>query len=134
MTTGMSEALINGPKFVGWLEEEGFLGGSRTVPEHLRDSLYHRVKHWKQGHNARLDTADRFLIGLDRHLSELPEEFFVIPPKRPERRPSYPLTDEQKDRLHSGFCRQAPSKDLARLLNLPMCVVSNERRRWKANQ
>lgn len=141
----MSER-VHGPRLVKWLEEENLT--ERLKDTAHWDAFYHRLKQWRQGHNANLDTVDRFFILMDRPLADLPEEFFIKtqnrrPVKnnprprrraRPEPAPLPVLTEKQRVHAQAAFDRGVPSKALAEKLGVPLVVINNERRMWRAEK
>lgn len=112
------------------------------------DAFYHRMKQWRQGHNANLDTVDRYMMVLDRPLAELPESFFIKTqnrrptkkPVRPRRRAMNPkptpppLNSKQRTHARASFERGVPSKVLAEKLGVPLATINNERRMWRAER
>jgi hypothetical protein len=67
---GMSEPkFLKGPKFAEWLIRQGYT--AEQVDPHAS-----RLSKWRNGERVSVYKADEILIGLDRHLSELPDDFY----------------------------------------------------------
>jgi transcriptional regulator with XRE-family HTH domain len=61
---------IDGPKLAAWIERR------RDATNDLDPSLARRLRAWRNGSRASVNTADEWLRSLGRHLSELPDSFY----------------------------------------------------------
>jgi hypothetical protein len=68
---------IDGPKFAAWLKAiHPELEGQWTAL--VGERMTKNMSAWKRGnYNATIDAADKLLVKLGRHLSEVPDEFFI---------------------------------------------------------
>jgi hypothetical protein len=75
---------LDGPGLVHWLESHGLDNPEIQLGFHAR-----AIRHWRAGCKASVYVADRVLIKLGLHLSEIPDDLWVQPPKRGELSPDH---------------------------------------------
>ena len=61
----------HGPTIVAWLERDGALSGLDETDRKL-------IRRWRSGSDASFWVIDRLLTGLGHHVSELPDETWLV--------------------------------------------------------
>lgn len=116
---------LDGPKLAVWLWEQELTEDVRQDSNHARALLK-----WKQGGKASVYVVDEMLTRVDRHLSELPDHFYISP-ELMKRKPMRPVKPSEISLLHKGFRRKVPDRALARTLNRSQSTVRHYRYRWE---
>lgn len=118
---------IDGEALFDWLENER--GVTISGLELFHPTLARRARYWKDGGNAHYATVDRFLIALDLHLTDLPDEVW-----RETQRKKHPrhLTAEVREEVLQR-AESEPKKALAREYGICAKTIRNWQRR-SANQ
>jgi DNA invertase Pin-like site-specific DNA recombinase len=115
---------LDGPRFVVWLEENGLF----NVNLQLGSGLERRFRDWRRGAAASVYTADRALVRLGRHLSEIPDDLFTRPPIVSD---AAPITEEQINEIVRRAEAGEAVSDIARAVGV--CRATVRRHRGKSS-
>lgn len=85
---------IDGPKLVAWL------GDDVNGLERKRPAFARNLSRWRCGRAANVYTVDAVLVAIGRHLSEIPDDFYVPRPLRQVF--SEDVKDEVRRRIRAG--------------------------------
>lgn len=112
---------LNGPRFVEWLEGHGL----ENIKAQLGSSLERPIRDWRYGTAASIYTADKILIRLGYHLSELPDDLFTDSPMVTGF--SAPIGDEKRREIK----RRARAGEGTAAISRAVGVSASTVRRWR---